>query len=548
VISRLTIKNFALLKDTEIAFADGFTVITGETGAGKSLLVEALEFLGGGHVSAAFVRDGAANAVVEGEFITLKNSSVILRRELSALGRSRAFIDDRATTIKNLSLRALTLFDITSQRAFSQLLDSERHVNLLDLHCDLQPQRIKLKEFADEYAQHSQRLARLKRKRQDFQEQQDYLLFQLDQIAKLNPQSGEEEELKAEVNLLEHTEELHSKGSRILDLLRDDESAAENALSEGLDLLEYLSDYDPSLSELHNELESALITIQETCRQVDENVMRLEFDPERLEEAQERLHALNGLARKHGGSVQAMLARREELQKQLEGCDDLDRDISALNKQIKLLLADWTKLAVAISNIRHDSIKNLCTSVEKSLVKLGIKHAQFSVVFDARAETNGRYETGGKRFRLDELGIETVEFYFSANPGLAARALSEIASGGELSRLYLALKETQPVALSEATIIFDEIDTGVSGKVAHLVGEKLKELSQGRQMIAITHLPQIAAMASHHFRVSKSSAAGETISRTELLAGEGRVDEIASMLSGGDVTDDAKRQAENLLR
>ena len=560
MLIRLTIKNFALLRDTEINFDSGFTAVTGETGTGKSLLVGAISFLAGVKVAPGVVRDDASMAVVEGEFsLDEADDTLIIRRELSANGRSRAFIQDSPVTLKKLSERMLFLVDITAQRAYSHLLEPSKHLDFVDIFARLSEERKRLADFSLRYSNLDKRLERVIAKSREFRERQNLIGFQLDEINKVDPQPGEDDGLKVEIHRLEHFEEFHLNGERFENLLSSNEDAVDPTLAEASQLLENLAGIDETLVELRDEFTSARDALKEISGRVSERCRSLVFDAEQLESLRERQHRLNGIVRKYGGSLTAVLERKRDMERELSAGDANRLEIVDLEKQKEKLAVDWVKLADKVTEARHKAARKLESKVIRVLAELGVRDAMFEVRFISpplyfspgfRGGIKGGgvfLEIEGKRWRLTDRGAETAEFFLSTNPGLEPRPLAQVASGGELSRLLLALKEVIPAARNEATVLFDEIDTGVSGRIARLVGKKLKQLAVNRQLVTITHLPQIAGLADHHFRVSKKSEADKMKSEIIELKGEERIQEIALLLSGGTITDAALEQARNLI-
>jgi len=560
MLIRLTIKNFALLRDTEINFDSGFTAVTGETGTGKSLLVGAISFLAGVKVAPGVVRDDASMAVVEGEFsLDEADDTLIIRRELSANGRSRAFIQDSPVTLKKLSERMLFLVDITAQRAYSHLLEPSKHLDFVDIFARLSEERSRLADFSLRYSNLDKRLERVIAKSREFRERQNLIGFQLDEINKVDPQPGEDDGLKVEIHRLEHFEEFHLNGERFENLLSSNEDAVDPTLAEASQLLENLAGIDETLVELRDEFTSARDALKEISGRVSERCRSLVFDAEQLESLRERQHRLNGIVRKYGGSLTAVLERKRDMERELSAGDANRLEIVDLEKQKEKLAVDWVKLADKVTEARHKAARKLESKVIRVLAELGVRDAMFEVRFISpplysspgfRGGIKGGgvfLEIEGKRWRLTDRGAETAEFFLSTNPGLEPRPLAQVASGGELSRLLLALKEVIPAARNEATVLFDEIDTGVSGRIARLVGKKLKQLAVNRQLVTITHLPQIAGLADHHFRVSKKSEADKMKSEIIELKGEERIQEIALLLSGGTITDAALEQARNLI-
>ena len=546
MLNRLLIKNFALIRDAEIEFDQGFIVLTGETGSGKSLLVSALSFLAGDRVAGDVVRDGSGKAVVEAEF-TRGDQFLILRRELHAGGRTRAFVNDEPTALKELSNQAAALLDLTSQRAFNHLLNPDKRLEFLDFFAGLQSQRERLTAFEREYRDRLRALNELKSEQAELAARREILEYQLTQIDEADPQPGEEGELRDEIKRLEHTEDLHRDGSWIVESITGDDHSVGPRLAEASKKLKRIADLDGSLRDLIEELESAAAAIREISRRVEERCLNIDFQPDELEKLREREHVISGLVRKFGGSFAALLEHRAKLRERLADDRSLVSRIALLERELAELVANWSSLAVETSRIRTERAVEFANLARNSLTKLGVKDAVFEARVERTPDPNGVFHDDGGRWRLNGLGLDSVEFYFSANPGLEPRPVSQVASGGELSRLMLAIKETAPPASEEATVLFDEIDVGVSGAAARLVGEKLRLLSRGRQLVAITHLPQIAGLADQHFRVSKAAREGVTETAIRPLDATERVAEIASLLSDGQATTAAAAQARHLM-
>ena len=547
MLTRIAAKNFALLRDTDVSLKAGFTVITGETGSGKSLLVLALSFLGGEKVSTEIIRDGETKAIVEGEFISAVGDPIILRRELFASGRTRAFYNDSPVSVKSLAEAASSLFDITSQRAFSHLLEPDRHLDFLDLYSGLLPARKTMEDYERDYLKLKRQIAGLLRKKEEFRQRREIIDFQLEQINEIDPQISEEEELNSEIRRLENFEELHGDGQQIVNSLVRDTQSVDVRLQDSGNLLQRVGELDSTLAELIEDLDSAKAIVREIASRVEERCLRVNYEAHLLEELRERQHAIAGLVRKFGGTYTAMLEKRDSLRAELTSDEKTDIELETLESQSERIVTDWALLAKRVSKTRTSAAQRLQRSVERSMAKLGVNKAVFEARFRINEDLKGLFEREGKRCTLSGRGGEDVEFMFSANPGMEPRPLVNVASGGELSRLLLAIKESLPVSSSEATTIFDEIDSGVSGKVAHLVGNKLKSLSRDRQMVAITHLPQIAAIANHHFKVHKHPHKGKIETSFIALEDQAKVEEIATMISGGEITDAALVQARHLI-
>lgn len=542
MISRLTIKNFALLKDSEVVFKSGFNIITGETGSGKSLILSALSFLGGKKTGNSILRDQSSRAFVEAEIIPSEDKMFILRRELDSQSRSRAYMDDSPIPLKALTSITKQLFDITSQRAFSHLLDPILHLDFLDLFSKVTEKRGNLASLAKEHLTKSHQLKAKVEEQTELEQRFEIVSFKLNQIEEINPEPDEDQRISNELRRLEHYEDLYQNGVDLVDLLIEDDQSANSRIQEALKKLLFITEVDSSLSDLVEELENAAITTNEIARRVSERCLNVEFDSDRIEYLRARDLALKGLIRKYGGSFEALLNFRSDLESQLHDSDNLSSEIRVLRKELKKIEDRWGLLATKVSSIRKSKSGILEKSVINSLSKLGVVGARFETVFcEISSEKNLKIK------KLHPRGKETVEFYLSTNPGIETRPLVEVASGGELSRLLLSLKEALPVTSAEATIVLDEIDSGVSGRVASLVGKKLSGLSKNRQIIAITHLPQIAGLANQHYKVSKKVINGKMESRIDEISGDVRTVEIARLLSAGKVTDAARKQAQNLL-
>lgn len=548
MLTRLTITDFALLRKAEVYFAGGLTAITGETGAGKSLLVGAIGFLGGQKAPFGVVRDGARKAVVEGEFSRANGSVVILRREITADGRSRSFLDDEPASTRDLAESAAQLLDITSQRAFSRLLDSDRHLDFLDIYAGLTPDRGAMAQYESEFLAIERAIHKLQKSIDEHHRRRDFLTHQLREVEALAPEPGEDERLTAELRRLEHIEEIHQDGARISDLLTDDNDAVENKLTEVGRLMDRLSAFDPELTELASEVDSARSALREISRRVTARCRADGFEERALEEMRERQHRLAGLARRYGGSLTSALEQAESFRREISEGSSAEADLDSAREKRRARVAEWVVKADAVGIARREQAPRLAAAVVESLKELGVPQAKFEIRLVQTPDPDGLYASDGQNFRLTCRGAEDAEFYFSANAGIEPRPVVSVASGGELSRVMLALKESLPPGSDEASILFDEIDTGVSGRVARLVGMKLKALARGRQLFVITHLPQIASLADRHLKVIKRDDSGLSVTEVTELEGAERISELAAMISGGTVTEAAREQASLLLR
>lgn len=492
------------------------------------------------------VRDGAKRAVVEGEFL-VDGSVIVLRREITADGRSRSFIDDSPVGAKELADQAAKLLDVTSQRAFSHLLEPQRHLDFLDAYARLMEERKQLATFTDQAASLDRQIAKIRREISELSDRREHLKQQLAEVEKVSPQAGEDLLLAEELNRLEHAEELKHSGGRIIDLLEDSPDAVGRKLSEVETFIGRMAELDPTLRDLPAEVSAAKSAMREVAHRVEERYRKIGVEAARLEELRDRQHKLSALIRKQGGTLETLLERWEEMRRQLDGTKERQGELDALRMDRDVVLRKWGELAIQVSLIRRDAVTRLAAEVESSLKVLGVPNAAFEVRLERTEAADGVTCEDGRKYRLSERGLESADFYFSANPGMEPRPVAAVASGGELSRMMLALKECLPLQSEEATILFDEIDSGISGRIARLVGEKLKSLAVNRQLLVITHLPQIASLGDRHLKVSKVEEAGGTTTEVTSLDSEQRVREVAGMLSGVETGESAIDQARQLM-
>lgn len=547
MLKKLTIRNFALLRDIELNLDSGFTTVTGETGSGKSLLVKAISFLIGGKSSIGVVRDSAGFASVEGSFEVNGKLLPTIRRELYSDGKTKAYIDDRPVALKKLIQVSKSLVDITSQRAFSHLLNPQNHLNLLDKFSGLEPEVSELTILFRKHVELEREISRIARLKDEYQQRQELIDFKLDEIEKVDPQPDEDQSIKSELRRLEHFEEVHESGNQIEEILINASNSVDEQLAEVSTHLSKLCEIDKELTELSDDLESSRSVLKEIGTRVAHYCREAEFDEDRLESLRLRQQQLAGLAKKFGGSIESVLEQRIAFAKQREEGDNSTKLLRELNVRREKLLKELSAVASEISTKRKKSAIMLEKKVMGSLSQLGMKGAMFEVRVDKLEDNHGLYDEGDIKYRLDFTGIDSVKFYLSANIGIKPKPLDQVASGGELSRLLLALKEALPSSGDDVFVVFDEIDTGVSGRVAELIGKKLTTLSQKNQLMTITHLPQIAGLADNHVKVDKRLNSDGSEAVVVTLSNEQRLDEIASLLSGGKVTEAAIQQARNML-
>ncbi len=549
MIKKLVIRNYALIDNLEIDFSSGFTVITGETGAGKSIILGALSLILGQRVDTKVVTDKTVKTVVEGTFdisnydleplfqendIDYDATDCIIRREISPAGKSRAFVNDTPVTVVQLKCLGDRLIDIHSQHQNLLLADGGFQLRLVDVMAH------NAQQLAD-YQQAHKRCEQLARKLADAQKQmseakadEDYIRFQYSQLYDARLVDGEQEELELEQERLTHAGDIKELLYEVGSLLAGDDAGVIRALNTVLSRTRQLSGFFPEAEQLASRIESTYIDLKDvnaTFEQWDES---LAVDPERLSWVEERLDTIYTLQQKHRvKSVAELIALRDDYERKLSGIDGGDMMVEKIEKELNTARKERAELALILSQSRRKEVEQLASSLVDLLSPLGMPHAQLSVDL----------------IPCDyyQMGAEQVEIRFSANKNQPLHPVSDVASGGEISRLMLCIKSLVADALALPTIIFDEIDTGVSGDIAARMGAIMKQMSQYMQVIAITHLPQVAATGNYQFKVYKDNS-GDT-SQTHLvpLSTEERIEEIARMLSGTTLTEAALNNARVLL-
>lgn len=567
MLRMLYIRDYALIEELEVEFGSGLNILTGETGAGKSILIGALKMILGERADTDMIRSGARKAIVEGIFdeadtprlkALLEANAIeplpqlIVRREIMA-GQSRAFINDTPASVQLLRDVAALLIDLHGQHEHQSLLRTETHLELLDNFGSLGGLR-------ETYQRHYETVARLMREREalmarrrELQEQKERYAFEIEEIDRVRPQEGEEEALEAELRILENAEHLYEATARLYEMLYESENAVHDQLVLARNELQDLVRIDRSFEEALEEIRSAQISVAEIAKFLQDYNARIEFNPERLEAIRSRLVELELLKRKYGGTLEAVLAHRAEIGRQYALAVDFEGALERLDQQLGEALQNLAAAAQRLSVKRHEVAERIERAIEAELAVLGMPAAQFEVRFTRRADPEGwiMLPVPGRepeRYAAFATGMDQVEFYLTTNPGEPLRPLVRVASGGEVSRIMLALKTILAKSDRLPILVFDEIDTGISGAIAHRVGERLHELANYHQIIAITHLPQIAAFGDVHFLVEKILEAGRAKTRIRRLSDEERAHQVAALMSGAAVTEAALESARELIR
>ncbi len=566
MLRKLRVQNFAVIDNVEITFEPGLNVITGETGAGKSILIDALGTVLGGRTDPAVLRAGAERAVVEAEFDLTHSPRVreilereelihpeepellILRREVFASGRSRTFANDTPVPLPAVQEIGDLLVDLHGQHEHQTLLKPSTHILFLDEFAGLAERADEFARLYREYGRLSRELSELSEKERVLQEKRELYEFQLREIETVNPTPEEEEELLQEEKILNNSQRLFEATSAIYNLLYEQEGSVIEALGRVIDELSDLSDIDPSFAQLASDLDGARVVVDEVAKTLQDYQSKIDSDPARLEEVRERLAQYTRLKRRYGLTVEEVLRYRDNLRRQLSEMSSMRDRIEDTQEKLEGLRLELAKMAEDLSRARQEAAGRLEKAVVEQLAELGMPRSSFRVVFRREEDPSGIVELDGVRYRTTPRGIDQVEFYISTNPGQEIRPLAKVASGGEISRIMLALKSVLAHCDPVPTMIFDEIDIGISGRIAQVVGRKLASLSEKRQVLCITHLPQIASQGRSHYLVEKKEEDGTTRTEVRKLSEREREAAVASLLSGEEVSETHLAAARSLLR
>ncbi len=550
MLKTLIIRNFVLIDELYIELDKGLTVITGETGAGKSILLGAIGLLMGQRADSSSILPGADRCIIEAHFegldsevdrllaseeIESQDDELIIRREINTKGKSRAFVNDSPASLTLLKQLSEYLIDVHSQHKNLLLGDAQFQLSVLDLyggHKNL------LKDYDTHYRQWrtaSKRLSQLKERQEEALREQDYLQFQFDQLDQAELRPGELEELESEEYQLTHAMDIQTGLGRAYSAIEDDEMGVLQGLRGSIDALQGIQRFYPDAEELLERLRSVRIELQDISSTLEGEAGRIEYDPERLAQVNARLDLLNNLLHRHGASdIEALIAIYQEIDSKLQAITTGNEEIEALEAEVAQEEASARSLARELRAIRLKVASEIEQALVASLQELGMPHVRFHI----RVE-----ELGG----LGAHGIDQVTFLFSANKDIQPEPVAEIASGGEISRLMLSVKSLIADRRHLPTIIFDEIDTGVSGDIADKIGLILRQMGRSMQVMAVTHLPQIAAAGQSHFYIYKEHGEDTTRSHLRQLETSERIEEIARMQSGSKLTEVSLAAARELL-
>lgn len=551
MLKHLYIKNFTLIDELDISLYEGFSVITGETGAGKSIILGAIALLLGQRADSKTIKQGAEKCVIEANFdlaryhmqqffdendIEYDAGDCIIRRELTSAGKSRAFINDTPVALSMLKELGDQLMDVHSQHQNLLLNKQDFQLEVVDIIADDEMQLSKYQSTYNEYIKVEKKLGEMMLAIERNRENRDFLKFQYEELENAKLLEGEQEELEQRCETMEHSEDIKSALYTTDNALSAEQVGVIQSLRSSLSALRGIESVYPEVSELIERIDSSYIDLKDISQEISGLLESVDFDPAELDQVNSRLDRIYELEKKyHVETVEELISKREELHRQLEAIDNGDESLDVLKARRNELEAQAHKEADALTKLRTKSAKTIEAEMQKRLIPLGMPHVRFSIELTST--------------ELGANGTDKVSFLFSANTSTPLQPVSQVASGGEIARVMLSLKAMISGAVKLPTIIFDEIDTGVSGKTAEMMAQIMKEMgSHGRQVISITHLPQIAALGSVHYKVEKNETANGTTSKMRQLNDEERVREIAQMLSGSDVSEAAIQNAKELLK
>jgi len=561
MLKTLYIKDYALLEQISIEFEKGLNIITGETGAGKSILIDAMSLLLGERASNEVIRKGAEKAIVEGIFSaenneridTLleqneieKSNELIVRRELSVKGSNRCFLNDTPVALNVIKEVGNLLVDLHGQHEHQSLLRTETHIEFLDDFGSLEQPLADYKKEYDQLHLLQKNLNELRAKENLLKEKKDLYEFQRKEIEAISPLENEDESISSELHILENSEQLLELTNDISQQLYDSEKSIYDSLIKVQLKINALAKIDKTFAETSGELQSVVAVVNDITDVVRKYNAQIELEPQKLEELRSRFQSINLLKKKYGGTLQALLDHYKKILNEIKLAESFEDEIKKMEQAIHQQKETLAKLASELSQRRNELGKKISKEVKEALKVLGIPQSIFEVkISQTTVEQN--LQNDGTPFRFNSRGYDEVEFFISTNLGEDAKPLSKVASGGEISRIMLALKTILARNDKLPLLIFDEIDTGISGRISQKVGQALKNLAAFHQIISITHQPQIAALADIHFAVEKKIVEDRVVSSIKKLKNEERIREVAKLLSGEVVTETSLQTAKELM-
>ena len=552
MLQELSIKDFAIIDEIQISFQPKMTVLTGETGAGKSIIIDALGLLAGGRGSTEFIRKGEKKAVIQGLFtlpreantynileeygIDSEDGQIILQRDLYRGGRNICRINGMMVNLATLRKVGETLIDIHGQNEHQELMKPENHIDLLDEY-DKKTSQLR-NQYQVVYQNYRKLKLSMEKKEADekaWAQRLDMLNFQVKEIEEAGLKINEEDELVEEKNKLDNFQAIHDALELSYQILSGEKIDVVGNLGNAMNELSDVSDLSENLQEINTKISDAFYSLEDVARDISDELDSMEWNGERLNEIEERLELIHQLKRKYGDTIEDILHYHSRIVKELREMENAEQNSEKQERQLSEALEKVKELAIKLSKQRKKSAKKLEKMIHKQLSALYMDKAVFEVKFLNNS-------------KLYSKGIDKVEFYIQTNPGEEMGPLAKIASGGELSRIMLALKTIFSQKMGVTSIIFDEVDTGVSGRVAQAIAEKISQISNNSQVLCITHLPQVAAIADNHYYISKSVNDGRTETSLKELDEKQKIREIARMLSGSEITELTLKHAEELIK
>ncbi|MFF2754367.1 DNA repair protein RecN [Psychrobacillus sp. NPDC058041] len=555
MLKELSIKNFAIIDELTVGFEEGLTVLTGETGAGKSIIIDAVHLLCGGRGSQEFIRHGAKKAELEGLFIItnpkhgvfnkmidvgieIDEESIILRRDISDSGKSVCRINGKLVTIGILREIGASLIDIHGQHESQELMDEKAHIHLLDQFAGEKIRQVKesYKELFSKYKKWIKDLATLTENEQQIAHKIDLYTFQVEEINDANLVIGEEEQLQEEKKKLQNFHKVFDKMSSAYEAILS-ESRGLDYIGTAMADLQDISDVDKNMLELSENVSSAFYMLQDAAYQLKSELDEMEYDSNQLQDVEDRLAFIQTLKRKYGQSIESILEYKEQISNSLEQLVNRDEQIQKMSERIRQIEKDLELEAYDLTDKRKKAAKQLSEAIMEQLQELYMEKATFSVMFHEHS-----------KIIYNENGMDDISFYISTNVGEPPKPLTKIASGGELSRMMLALKSIFSKHQGITSIIFDEVDTGVSGRVAQAIAEKIAAIATNSQVLCISHLPQVAAMADQHLMIKKEVTGNRTYTILEEVIDDRRAEELSRMMSGAEITSATLQHSKELLK
>ena len=563
MLQELHIKNFAIIDEIGVEFNPGLNILTGETGAGKSIIIGALGLILGEKTDVSLIRTGEDSAYVEAMFdlsreedirkkieglgIDISDGEMIIKRTISSSGKGKSYINGNMITLSILREIGNTLVDIHGQHDHQRLLQPENQVGLLDSYAGITHLRKKFTEMFLSLQDMTKELENLAQRERESIQKGDLIRFQIREIDNANLIPEEEEKLKRQREILLNAERLYSVSRNGYDLLYSSEGSIIERLNDIIKDITRIVEIDNSLKKSIEEGQSVIFQLEDIASGLRDYSEKIEADPERLSQIEDRISEIDSLKRKYGSTMEEVLDFRKEIETELQDISSSGERIKKLQSDIKDLKQRLRDLAIEITGKREEAAKRLQYDIVRELHELNMTGVRFRVNFTYESDEKGFIEYEGKRVRLNHHGIGNIEFLFSPNLGEKEKPLSKIASGGELSRVMLAIKNILSKQDNVLTLIFDEVDSGIGGKVADMVGIKLKNISEGRQVFCITHLPQIASRADAHFSIEKGIVKERIQTEIKKLNIDERIEEIARMLGGKVITKTTRTHAKEMI-